>query len=142
MKNSLERSYTEFFKKILNKKLEKILKNTSKETRVLIVDHLFVDCWEDVCNVWCGESMESLFAYPISYSMKNAPRESRSFGNQIFAIAISIKFYLENEMKGLSEAPLFFNEENIYSTLKLYHYDELEKSRKKSTHSFSNISTI
>lgn len=98
----------------------------------MIADHLFVDFWENVRNVRCGASMESLFAYPISYSMKNAPRESRSFGNQIFAIAILIKFYLENEMKGLSEAPLFFNEENIYSTLKLYHYDELEKSTRKS----------
>ncbi|KGG51213.1 hypothetical protein DI09_416p10, partial [Mitosporidium daphniae] len=120
------------FKQILKKVLNDILSKTSEENRALIVDHLFVNCWEKIRNVGYGASMESPLPYPIPYSMANTPREGSSFGNQMFAIAISIKFYLENEMKGLSEPPLLFTEKNIYSALELYYdYEELEEIKRE-----------
>ncbi|KAM0684177.1 hypothetical protein MDAP_000917 [Mitosporidium daphniae] len=114
------------FKQILNKELNDILSKASNETRAFIVDNLFVNCWEKIRNVGYGASMESPFPYPIPYSMANTPREGSSFGNKLFIIAISLKFYLETEMKDLSEPPLFFTKENIYSILELFDYDPEE----------------
>ncbi|KAM0684320.1 hypothetical protein MDAP_000088 [Mitosporidium daphniae] len=139
IKEPLTRSYTESFKKILNKELKDILSKTSEKTRALIIDQLFVSCWEKVRNVGYGASMKSPLPYPIPYSMANTPRQGRSFGNQLFAIAISIKFYLENEMKDLSE-PLYSSKKKICILPLSFMF--LKKSREKSTHSFSNISTI
>ncbi|KAM0681924.1 hypothetical protein MDAP_002889 [Mitosporidium daphniae] len=126
IKEPLTPSTTESFKNTLNKALEKMLRKTSKEIRALIIDQLFVSCWEKVRNVGYGASMKSSVPYPIPYSMANTPREGSSFGNQLFMIAISLKFYLENEMKDLSEPPLFFTKANIYSTLKILDYDPVK----------------
>ncbi|KAM0682963.1 hypothetical protein MDAP_001373 [Mitosporidium daphniae] len=135
IKEPLTLSAVELFKKILHQELDPILENTSQETRALIVDHLFVNCWERVRNVGYGASMESPFPYPIPYAMANTPREGSSFGNQLFIIAISLKFYLENEMKDLSEPPLFFNEDNMHSILELYYDYETLKQIKRETKS-------
>ncbi|KAM0683512.1 hypothetical protein MDAP_001081 [Mitosporidium daphniae] len=51
--------------------------------------------------------------------MNNTPREGRNFENQLFIIAISIKFYLENEMKDLNERRLFFKKENVKNKRKI-----------------------
>ncbi|KGG51919.1 hypothetical protein DI09_245p10, partial [Mitosporidium daphniae] len=120
------------FKQKLNEQLKDILLKTSDETRVLIIDSIFVNCWEKVLNVGYGVSLVSPVPYPIPYSMANTPREGSSFGNQLFIIAISLKFYLENDMKDLNVPPLFFTEENIYSTLELYYdYEKLEKIKRE-----------
>ncbi|KGG51838.1 hypothetical protein DI09_263p10, partial [Mitosporidium daphniae] len=138
IKEPLTQSTAVSFKDTLNKVLEKILRKTRKKTRALIVDHLFVDCWKKVRNVGYGASMESPVPYPIPYSMANTPREGSSFGNYLFLIAISLKFYLENEMKDLSGPPLFFTEEKIYSILELYcDYDELEEIKMETKSSFA-----
>ncbi|KAM0684311.1 hypothetical protein MDAP_000079 [Mitosporidium daphniae] len=137
IKEPLTPSTTESFKNTLKKELNDILSKTSNETRTLIVDHLFVNCWEKIRNVGYGASMKSPLPYPIPYSMANTPREGSSFGNQMFIIAISLKFYFENEMKDLSEPPLFFTEENIYSALRIYYKSkELKKIKRtqKPTH--------
>ncbi|KGG52424.1 hypothetical protein DI09_175p50 [Mitosporidium daphniae] len=142
IKEPLTPSTAESFKKILNKKLENILKKSSKKTRVLIVDCSFVNCCENIQNVRYGASMEFLFPYPIPYSMVNTRRKGSTFGNQMFIIAILLKFYLETEMKGLSEPPLFFKKENIYSTLELYAYGELEKTKRETKSSVLKLFRI
>lgn len=59
----------------------------------------------------------SLIPYAISHAMKSTPKEGSSFGNHQLMIAISLRVYLENDMKYLNKPPLFFQKAaRFYST--------------------------